>query len=325
MRGTAWVTVLAAWLVGSACGSVATDDAAGEAGAEADDGAPESDTARDGEVGPDSPEVRDDAPVDAAPDVAEAVDGPVPADASETVAEADDVPPPTCPLGQVDCDPDPTGLNCVDLDTDPSNCGTCGQACGDPSAVCEGGSCLCPDSFTDCEPGPGALCVHDAWFPWDLRHCGGCGRACQPGQHCYEGECRCIWLLANCGGSCTDPDSNPRYCGGCTAEHQCTATTPYCNAGVCSLDCTPSSAVARCDYACALTDRDPLNCGGCGIRCRADQLCLGGNCVNYTVRHDCTVCPCLCPTGTICCPFPRWGAPELPLICVEGSVCPSKY
>src|SRR5215217_1616017 len=77
--------------------------------------------------------------------------------------------------GLTDC-----GTGCVDLWSDPFNCGGCDIAC--PSGVCEGGTCFpaqvdigCVLPTVDCGSG---RCV-------DLRsdpfNCGGCGIACESG------------------------------------------------------------------------------------------------------------------------------------------------
>ena len=85
---------------------------------------------------------------------------------------------------------------CVDVGTDPDNCGQCGSVC--PSgAKCEGGACVC-GSIND-QPGaewqicPGGLLESDvgcADIQHDPNHCGGCGVACGDGTPCDEGVCR---------------------------------------------------------------------------------------------------------------------------------------
>ena len=82
-----------------------------------------------------------------------------------------------CDVGQIPCDD-----VCINPDTDPDNCGTCGNACtgGD---VCSSGSCkpTCQPPTQAC----GALCVD---LDSDPDHCGACGTSCPSGL-CQAGAC----------------------------------------------------------------------------------------------------------------------------------------
>jgi hypothetical protein len=66
-----------------------------------------------------------------------------------------------CPAGRTRC-----GASCVDLGTDPGNCGTCGHTC-DASEVCNEGRCAstCAGGLLRC----GGSCVDPAT---DEAHCG---------------------------------------------------------------------------------------------------------------------------------------------------------
>lgn len=84
----------------------------------------------------------------------------------------------TCRAGFVPC-----GSTCVDLSTDPNNCGMCDRGCD--SQPCGNGDCQ-PD---DC-PGFPDLCDSSCTdVRVDPMHCGECGRACHPSQDCVGGEC----------------------------------------------------------------------------------------------------------------------------------------
>lgn len=74
--------------------------------------------------------------------------------------------------------------SCVDLASDPANCGACGSSCA-ASAVCSLGSCTdsCAPGLVDC----GAACVTLATDP---AHCGACDRSCGPGESCLFGQCQ---------------------------------------------------------------------------------------------------------------------------------------
>jgi hypothetical protein len=71
---------------------------------------------------------------------------------------------------------------CVDVSTDPNNCGTCGKTC-EPGAVCSGGTCACPVGEMSC----GGACVD---IKSDVNNCGGCGMSCGgTGSTCTGGAC----------------------------------------------------------------------------------------------------------------------------------------
>jgi hypothetical protein len=84
----------------------------------------------------------------------------------------------TCRTGFVSC-----GGHCVDISTDPNNCGMCDRGCD--SQPCGGGDCqpedcagfpdLCGSSCTDVQTDP--------------MHCGECDRPCHPSQNCAGGQC----------------------------------------------------------------------------------------------------------------------------------------
>jgi hypothetical protein len=76
------------------------------------------------------------------------------------------------------------GDACVDLESDPQNCGGCGTSCS-PNQVCSMG--LCTDTcgaLIDC----GGACVDTQTNP---DHCGGCDNACANGSACVMGGCDC--------------------------------------------------------------------------------------------------------------------------------------
>ncbi len=72
------------------------------------------------------------------------------------------------------------GTKCVDVNTDPSNCGKCGVVCGDGKS-CVGGACTCT-AGTAC----GDACVDTKSDP---KNCGTCGKACAMGEACVAGAC----------------------------------------------------------------------------------------------------------------------------------------
>jgi subtilisin-like proprotein convertase family protein len=133
--------------------------------------------------------------------------------------------------------PTTCGSQCVNLQNDVSNCGSCGTACTVAGQVCSNGQCACPSGTTLCQN----ACVNDH------DNCGGCGIACTSLQRCCSGTC--VALLYNCktcnddcinhwcknpynscvqkmngciSGKCTNVDST---CAGDFTDGTC--TTPY--------------------------------------------------------------------------------------------------
>ncbi len=71
------------------------------------------------------------------------------------------------------------GFDCVDVRSDPQNCGACGIVCPE-GGECLRGECACPEGTTTCED----ACVDTRI---DIENCGECGNACS--ISCIEGEC----------------------------------------------------------------------------------------------------------------------------------------
>jgi hypothetical protein len=83
--------------------------------------------------------------------------------------------------GLTDC-----GTGCVDLSSDPNNCGGCGAAC--PIGICEGGFCSSVHVDIGCVLPTvmcGGLCADLSSDPFN---CSGCGVAC-PSANCVGGTC----------------------------------------------------------------------------------------------------------------------------------------
>ena len=134
-----------------------------------------------------------------------------------------------CPSGQSDCN----GV-CVDLSSDPLNCGACGFVC--PTGTACVGPGMCGPCAMSCAPGQYCrlnACVSAA----SATQCGtGSQNApCGTGSSCVAGECVCASGRADCDGQrangCeTDIESDANNCGGC--EVACVAGST-CEGGVC--------------------------------------------------------------------------------------------
>lgn len=201
----------------------------------------------------------------------------------------------SCSGAEVDCN----GV-CVDVTTDPGNCGSCGNACGAgaacnagvcncggedcrPGEVCDAGACRCAPGTLDCV----ALCANVAD---DEANCGACGNECPVGGICEAGRCVCPAGEINCGDACVDTTSDPANCGACGE---------FC-AGACISGACDCGVLEECELAawrgggsvCTDTDFDAENCGDCNIVCLADQYCAAGACA--------------CRPGWIDCPAGGW-------------------
>ncbi len=113
----------------------------------------------------------------------------------------------TCAAGATICGAAPGNPGrCVDLQSDATNCGMCGQACpGGQSCVM--GTCrmLCPAGQTAC--GATMTCVN---LNTSTLNCGACGRTCAAGQGCVNGTCLQPFRITSMGAAaCTVVNNDP--------------------------------------------------------------------------------------------------------------------
>jgi hypothetical protein len=153
---------------------------------------------------------------------------------------------PTCGSSLTLCDG-----HCVDLSSDPLNCGACNESCF--GAECQAGTCqtgttiACPSGATQCGDG----CYYLAS---DHENCGTCGYSCFDDEECIGGTCS--------SGSCvtcaefitpgSSPDGAP-LCEGLSQELYEVLVECVCN-GQCLPQCG--------DNACAGADLTP-ECQDC--------------------------------------------------------------
>ena len=109
-----------------------------------------------------------------------------------------------CSSGSCVCRPGLTDVSgtCLDLQTDPQNCGAPGQRC---DGVCSGGRCArdCPAPRRECNGG----CVD---LQTDPLNCGDCGNTCDRDELCINGRCRGYQGAPTCA-ACRG--EFPRCCG----------------------------------------------------------------------------------------------------------------
>jgi hypothetical protein len=200
---------------------------------------------------------------------------------------------PSCPSGSAFCQ----GA-CLDVLTDPTNCGVCGNVCPslpNSSPTCSLGTCgyVCNPGFKDCDLNPANGCEVSVLN--DLQNCGSCGAAClNPINYilqgaflpfvsgCINGMCSygCIGgETANCTGPGQDGNPCPIYlqsdesnCGFCGNVCYMRPNTVLvrCESGNCYDPCL--SGYMNCDGnftdGCeTYIDANVNNCGSCGNVC----------------------------------------------------------
>jgi hypothetical protein len=114
----------------------------------------------------------------------------------------------------------------------------------------------------------------------DPANCGACGNACDVGQECSGGFCRCADGRADCGGACVEVRSDPTHCGGCdvACPEALLCTTDGGGATSCRDACALPTQTA-CGRACVALADDAQNCGACGRACGTGERCQAGACV----------------------------------------------
>ncbi len=169
-----------------------------------------------------------------------------------------------------------------DLESDPANCGACGNACGGLQQ-CRSGVCAlpCPTGTVLCD----GTCIEPEHHHRYCGASGGCGKGsgsrgatCAVDEVCVDGTCEldCAGGLVACasngGAVCVDVRTNGAHCGTC--GNVCPAGTTCRDGGCCAI------GYASCFGECRDTSSDVTACGGCGIRCEDGERCLKGNCVS---------------------------------------------
>jgi hypothetical protein len=230
-----------------------------------------------------------------------------------------------CPSGQTPC-----GGQCVNVSTDPNNCGTCGNVCATGTS-CVNGQCGCPTGTTLC----GGQCVPSCTGGQVLNPTT-CQCECPIGASLINGECVCPTGTTACGRECVSTSAcastggtfNPTTCqcencptgtiscGGNASYNPPRCVNPTCIGGnfnptTCNCECAPG--FTGCDYTntgqngpkicCPTTCTNiPPNdiCGGasrtCGTTPEGTPVCAAG-CGNC--RSSCTSSS-QCSPGFIC-------------------------
>jgi len=187
------------------------------------------------------------------------------------------------------------GCDGANLQTDFSNCGSCGHVCP-TGQICNAGKCQqgCTPPQQLCPGQPGCYDLTS-----DEQNCGTCGTVCQAPEGtvigspvCNNGSCDFTCPtdagtdsgapIVKCGADagtagCFDLTTSPQNCGTCGMS---CATGDTCTSGQC---CTSGSII--CGGACTNVQTSATNCGSCEAGCPAPAQCVAGQCTGYVVSN----------------------------------------
>ncbi len=201
----------------------------------------------------------------------------------------------TCATGFGNCDGSAANGCEVDLRSTVTSCGSCGAACSLPNATpaCMSSACAvssCTAGFANCDAVASNGCEIDQRS--DVRHCGGCGRACNAtngSPTCSAGACgiNCSAGFGNCDlnaatGCEVNTNTTLAHCGGCGRACSLANATPVCTAGACAVS-SCNAGFGNCDAVAsngceANFATNAANCGRCGNACGAGFFCAAGVC-----------------------------------------------
>lgn len=127
---------------------------------------------------------------------------------------------------------------CVNLLTDPANCGGCGNTCAQNES-CVQGDCVCQGANRLLCSG---VCIDLAT---NANNCGACGFVCESGE-CVNGACTCAGGQSQClsGCACADRIGGGKVCfkGGndgtnCNSDSDCPFRSLCFSINKCSIPC----------------------------------------------------------------------------------------
>lgn len=214
------------------------------------------------------------------------------------------------------------GGHCINPQTDPQNCETCGTVCQN-GYTCGNGGCACFDqsgTYKLCDANQtccAGACVNLSVLQTDPNNCGSCGNVCGTGETCCAGKCvnlqsdsgNCNSCGNACGsgedccnGSCLGVQKDANNCGSC--GHVCNIPNGNgvvcqdgrCEASSCAAGYQLCNQLTTLDEVCADLNNDPNNCGTCRYVCPSDSpVCCGGVCKDTSSDTDnCGTCGHVC-------------------------------
>jgi hypothetical protein len=186
-----------------------------------------------------------------------------------------------------------SGDRCIDVFSDPNNCGVCGGTCAS-GQQCSLGQCSVPNDMGT----PDAASAVDASIP-------GCGTAmCQPPCLAVLMCCPSGWVPRN-GTTMVDGTHDPSFtnCGQCGTAcvagraSRCGVGSSgsaecLCGAGN-TVQCAMGLTCVAAHSLCVNTDTDAMYCGASLTACAMGESCESGMCT-------CSAAHMRCPTGQTC-------------------------
>ncbi len=186
-----------------------------------------------------------------------------------------------------DCKPglSACGHSCVNLGSDPDNCGACGRTCA-AFEQCLVGVCLDDDAPTvQGRPVDGGLILPDGGLllpDGAVVDPDGSGGSSGDGQGGASGA-------GGNGDVCSEPFDTPQYCGDC--DTHCQNPRPYCAPTVDSFECVVACTndLFLCNDRCVDVTTDIDHCGACNRRCPT-AICRDSTCVGEVAGHVVSMC-----------------------------------
>jgi hypothetical protein len=179
----------------------------------------------------------------------------------------------SCPAGTTCCNG-----GCLNVQTDPNNCGACGKVCP-ADRVCVGGTCACPTGTTLCN--------------------GSCVTNCTGGQVLNPATCRCECPTGEelCNNTCVTSCLTGQTLNPATCQCECPADTTFCNGSCVSNTCDIGQVFDPTTCTCVTTE---ILCAPDGS-CPTGMCCCNGLCGpgKAYAGGSCLVCACL-PAGERC-------------------------
>jgi hypothetical protein len=214
----------------------------------------------------------------------------------------------TCNPGFADCDGNPANGCEVNLNADPTHCGSCTKSCSvaNGTAACSNGACTigtCATGFADCNGVYGDGCEINLLT--DPTHCGTCTQSCSVANGtaacsngtCAVGGCNAGW--SNCNGLYSDgceahTDVDVNNCGACNKQCSVAHGTAGCSSGACTVTgCNAGWGDCNGIYSDGCEDNlltDNGNCGSCGKSCAT--TCTGNVSTTACSSGSCSITGC---------------------------------
>lgn len=205
----------------------------------------------------------------------------------------------TCGAGLTNCN----GA-CVNLLSDPSNCGTCSKVCNLPNAssACSAGACAvtsCSGSFANCDGNSANGC--EANLTSDGNNCGTCGNACGSPPFSNGGSCSGSKCSFTC--QANHFNQNGQYGDGCECASAGSGATTCPGAAVGSPSVTQGRLLGATSnwYAVSFPNENTV----CG---QHYQLVLtnNGNPIQMTVFQNCSYANVTCGGGEAASGYTTW-------------------